>query len=704
MVNKKLVITNVLMWGILILIAYFGEAVQLFAYNYSSKIAPLDHYIFFAAIAITLVVYFILERKSKNLRPSYLFVTLLILFAGINIFTVAMIPFEEIVSIYSKEGVQVDVIITHSANDLTEAILRIILIAVSVYFVLIVIPRKFYSIHQYRYFFVAFIGLVLLSYAYSLIFEFDKYVEIIRTLDFFNSEHAPSSVFVNVNIFGFFSLLGFLATVFLYMRRKRFYYHLLLPIFVLFCLFSSSYICLFLTVCSYILFYAGLFFLNFKHHFKAHIIALFIFIIIIVGAILSLVMCYLFIEEVHYNFDLFFQYVRINVFDNGRINIWRQALDLLSNPYYLFFGRGVDYYQQYMSIPEQMTHTMYSHNGFIEVLGQSGIIGFAFYVLICLYLIYIIFRLFHIDKRIAYYTLMSFIIINMHSCFETTYFFELSSKGLAISIMIFAPAISVYYRARHQEDINEFKYYKLQPAMPIEPLSNLKSIGSCFSLFFLSISGFILGSTPQFMQYNLFPSSIFLFLALFITGLTIPYVVYVYLSIAKRCKANLSFIIIYLLLIFIGLPLTYLLPTRFVATFIYSLIVNIIFLIGASFTRYRKMENTRIISYFIDNLFLPLIPFALSAIITISLYEGLNLSSWTGFFGVMILSNFTSIASFLFLKPLGKGYHVRFYGLMYTLSFKILKTYLKQIRCEESMKMKKNKIKKMKKPMLAEFY
>ena len=158
------------------------------------------------------------------------------------------------------------------------------------------------------------------------------------------------------------------------------------------------------------------------------------------------------------------------------------------------------------------------------------------------------------------------------------------------------------------------------------------------------------------------------------------------------------------MLIFIGLPLTYLLPTRFVATFIYSLVVNIIFLIGASFTRYRKMENTRIISYFIDNLFLPLIPFALSAIITISLYEGLNLSSWTGFFGVMILSNFTSITLFLFLKPLGKGYHVRFYGLMYTLSFKILKTYLKQIRCEESMKMRKNKIKKMKKPMLAEFY
>lgn len=701
--NKKLVVTNALMYLILIFIAYFGEAVALFSTDYSSKIGNVEHMLFFAAIVIMLVVYFFLERKNRNLKPSFLIVSVITLLTISNIVAIFVTPLREVVRVGLTDGTYIEALVTHTHYDQIEALIYILLTALCVYLFMVLVPRKFYSLRQLRYFFVIFLIFVFFSYAYSLIVEFDKYAAAFQNGFSINSITA-GSFFTNVNVFGLFSLMGMFIVAYLYTQRHRFFYHFFFPIMLFFAFASSSQLCVIIGVAFYLLFYVAIFFTSFNQKtLKRNIIILSVVSSLLLIGIVAFVTCYFLIPSVSEWFNDSMSFIHNRLFNDTRVTIWRKVGDLLSGSIYLIFGRGIRYFNYLLSYSYgSIRATPWAHNGFLEVLGQGGIIWLTLYIIFYLYVFYVIIRFFAINKRLAAISLIIFLSITVHSVFESTYFFDVSTKGLAINFIVLVPVLGAYYHARNREEINELKYHELKPKIAINPKNNLLAISNCFSLLIMAVLGSLIGALPIFLSYEgMVPQIIYLYASLFVLALTSPYIIYTLARLSKHQKANLGAIIFYLLLVVVGLPLGYFIFFNFLGIFIVTLGISVLFLIIAFSSKYRKMEARR---YFFDNLLLPLIPLSLALIINITLCYTLNLTSWTALFALLLLGSFVSLSSFLFIKPLSRRYHLMYSDLMYTLSFKIVKTYQKQLRYQIKKKYKPIKVKRFDSYLFKEVY
>ncbi len=701
--NKKMVVTNALMYLILIFIAYFGEAVALFATDYSSKIGNVEHMLFFASIVIMLIVYFFLERKNRNLKPSFLIISVISLLIISNIVAIFVTPLRDVVRLGLTDGTYVEVLITHTHYDQFEALIYILLTALCVYLFMVLVPRKFYSLRQLRYFFVIFLIFLFFSYAYSLIVEFDKYATAFQNGFSINSISA-GSFFTNVNVFGLFSLMGMFIVAYLYTQRHRFYYHFFFPIMLFFAFASSSQLCVIIGIAFYLLFYVAIFFTSFtKKTLKRNIIILSIISSLLVVGIVTFVTCYFLIPSVSTWFNDSMSFVYHRLFDDTRVTIWRKIGDLLSGSIYLIFGRGIRYFNYLLSFSYgSVRATTWAHNGFLEVLGQGGIIWLTLYLIFYLYVFYVIIRLFAINKRLASVSLIIFLSITVHAIFESTYFFDVSTKGLAINFIVLVPVLGTYYHARNKEEVNELKYHELKPKINVNPMNNLLAISNCFSLLFMTILGSLIGTLPIFLNYQgMFPQIIYLYASFFILAITSPYIIHTLARLSKYQKANLGAIVCYLCLLVVGVPSGYFIFFNFLGVFIVTLGVSFIFLIIAFSSKYRKMKAKR---YFFDNLLLPLLPLSLALIINITLCYTLNLSSWTALFALLLLGSFVSLSSFLFIRPISRRYHTMFNDLMYTVSFKIVKSYQKQLRYQIKEKAKPIKVKRFDTYLFKEVY
>lgn len=701
--NKKLVVTNALMYLILIFIAYFGEAVALFSSDYSSKIGNVEHILFFVSIVIMLIVYFFLERKNRNLKPSFLIISVMTLLVISNIVAIFVTPLREVVRVGLTDGTYIEVLVTHTHYDQVEAVIYILLTALCVYLFMVLVPRKFYSLRQLRYFFVIFLIFVFFSYGYSLIVEFDKYVTAFDS-GFSIDSITAGSFFTNVNVFGLFSIMGMFIVAYLYTQRHRFYYHFFFPIMLFFTFASSSQLCVIIGVVFYLLFYVAIFFTSFnKKTLKRNVIILSIVSSLLLIGIITFVTCYFLIPSVSEWYNDLMGFVYRRLFDDTRVTIWRKVEDLISGSIYLIFGRGIRYFNYLLSFSYgSVRATLWAHNGFLEVLGQGGIIWLTLYLIFYIYVFYVIIRLFAIDKRLAAISLITFISITVHGIFESTYFFDVSTKGLAVNFIVLVPTLGAYYHARNRAEINELKYHELKPKIKINPFNNLLAISNCFSLLIMTILGSLIGSLPIFLKYEgMFPQIIYLYVSLFILALSSPYIIYTLARLSKYQKANLGALIFYLLLVVVGLPSGYFIFFNFLGVFIVTLGINLVFLIIAFSSKHRKMEAKR---YFIDNLLLPLLPCLLTIVINITLCYTLNLSTWTALFALLLLGSFFSISVFLFTRSISRRYHNMFNDLMYTLSFKIVKSYQKQLRYQIKEKIKPTKVKRFNSYIFKEVY
>lgn len=94
---------------------------------------------------------------------------------------------------------------------------------------------------------------------------------------------------------------------------------------------------------------------------------------------------------------------------SGRLNIWSNGLFLFSeNP---IFGIGIYNFQQYNMMFFNDYH--YLHNTYLEVLVESGVIGFTLYFLVFIILLYKLYKLQKVmpESRFLFTTLLSIIVI-----------------------------------------------------------------------------------------------------------------------------------------------------------------------------------------------------------------------------------------------------------------------------------------------------
>ncbi|KWW14048.1 polysaccharide polymerase [Peribacillus simplex] len=131
---------------------------------------------------------------------------------------------------------------------------------------------------------------------------------------------------------------------------------------------------------------------------------------------------------------------------SGRFELWEQALTyFMSNP---LFGIGAFNFSDYYAF--EHNEKLYVHNTYLEVLVESGIIGFLFYLSFLLMLIITLFKTkLHKEKPFIVLTLFAFLIqmMSLSLMINEAFFFFLALTLKYISV-----------NERKEVDYNDFQY------------------------------------------------------------------------------------------------------------------------------------------------------------------------------------------------------------------------------------------------------
>ncbi len=328
---------------------------------------------------------------------------------------------------------------------------------------------------------------------YSLFAEAKTYVAMFKgTIGI--DEIWIQSFFQNPNAFAGFLLLGFISCILAnyYKPRLLLYISMLLFFFIMF--FTKSSACIMICGLSLILYLFVEFVRSIvkRKVFRTVYLVCF-FLIFIVGIIL------LFYGSSH-NWKLFAsidKYLSFLVFRkdfgnlNNRLFVWKVAFEhIFSRKLHTLFGYGFMLSHNYLKVMsnygvfKDFALTIETvHNGYLQILFEFGIVGFAFYIFGIVYFLYCLVRLL-IEKRFhyAFIYFLAFSIVSLYNLVESTPFFYPGPKEMFYTFTIIMPVVMRSKNLWRKEDIDEFK------AIPTEDRkTNYKTIARGLGVVLTSI-------------------------------------------------------------------------------------------------------------------------------------------------------------------------------------------------------------------------
>lgn len=459
-IKQKNLLTNILFWVAMIFMAYFAENVVIFDLsNFQRAFTLLEYILLFAGIVIILGYYFYCEHKYNNLNANWILIVILLIVvvgASIGIFMTPETQFFETTEIIDE--VEAIVIKTYATSliDKIKSFLFVLVAAVGVYIQIIIMPRLI-SFRRYVLFLMYIIVTVSLISAFvSYILDFDSYVHLYQH-GLRGYVHPQSFVF-NRNMYALMLLLGMLALYVIISYLPKWYnYVFLIFIFVnIFFTFSKAAI--------------GIAFITFIVHFIYRMIATFkrskirniIFLVIVgIAAICGVLLIPfpIFMEVQLFNEARRFileYYVELGVGSyDGRTEIWDSVISLSSGLHF-WFGRGLINFGKILyfhtgEIGPRGVSNYFSHNGFLEILGQWGIIGLVLY---CLGILAILITDIYVAIRNYKIGLPALIILGAflgYTMVETSTLFDLTIEGVTTTVLVAIPSLSWLYNHRHPE-------------------------------------------------------------------------------------------------------------------------------------------------------------------------------------------------------------------------------------------------------------
>ncbi|MFA5283677.1 MAG: O-antigen ligase family protein, partial [Bacilli bacterium] len=374
----------------MIFMAYFAENVVIFDLsNFQRGFTLLEYALLCAGIVIILGSYFYGEHKYNGLKTHWLLALILLLIvisATIGIFLTPEIQYFEAIEIVDEvETLVVKEFVTTFAGK-TKSLLFVLIAAVGVYVQIIVLPRLI-SFKRYILFLMYIIVAVSLISAFvSYFLDFDSYVHLYQ--HGLSGYIHPQSFVFNRNMYGLMLLLGMLSLYVIISYLPKWYnYVFLIFLFVnIFFTFSKA---------SF-----GIALVTFIVHFIYRMIATFKkskirnIIFLVVAGILGICGILLIPFPFFMDVQLFNEarrfileyYVELGIGSyDGRTEIWDSVISI-STGVHLWFGRGLllfnntlFFYSGEIAVPSKVA--LFSHNGFLEILGQWGIVGLIPYCL-----------------------------------------------------------------------------------------------------------------------------------------------------------------------------------------------------------------------------------------------------------------------------------------------------------------------------------
>lgn len=493
--KNRFVYTNILFY---LAMALTGFVVENLAALRQHLDYGFDRFSFCGMLFITMslfLTYLYINRRVNKIKTSWIAIVFLVGFAILNI-----------CSIWSH-GNQLDFYVqlrdqTYtlylSNNKKLYYTLQMLLFVALLYITFTVFSHINVRFKSFNWLLVGIVLFVYSTIIASLFIDSKSYV------DFFNYDlpvekiHSVKSFFMNENAFGHCLFLGILTCMGLNIKRNNFFIYVTILIFFTFLFFSTCATAIFIALVvipAYFIIKIGLIFNDNKTN-GVLAISIVLFIAGIIGVCLAIGLnsdylplfsrVHLFGKLLVYNKDFFGV--------SGRGNVWNIVASIIranSSTKWIGLGFGI-FKEAILTVPHFVKS---AHNGYLEIVGNYGLIGMICYVILVFYFIICCLRLIGYGHgEYGAIALLAFGSILAYGLAESTYFFQNNMVGILQTTIIFAPPISLCHRLKHKEEDERILSMEIKNNKDIKPLSRF--IG------YICISSFIVLLMTFFMFIN----------------------------------------------------------------------------------------------------------------------------------------------------------------------------------------------------------
>lgn len=518
MKSRRLVLGSWAIYFILLFCFYFIEMIFMNK-DMSVRFMDLTHLVpFFIGILLLATLFFYFEKKhnKENLNLPFIIIlsSLFIMFAIVIFLFPEQKEFTVLEELGDYHPSSSTFIYELSLNDKVYFILMAFISCLMSYIYIVLLPKKYYFtriINPIYYTALVFMTVVMV---YSYITEFNMYLEFPKNL--FNLGVAgypkPRSFFLNSNNLGFLYLAMICFTLLVHHQHPRWWYYMIAGILLANSLTVVSKTNFALSVFIFAAYFIGRFFATFKEQKKMNIIAGSIITSIFVALVISVSVSSIFRNEYY----LFFERIYLTTFKfdeshfstfTGRTYLWEMVIDILNQTSWVVgAGHGVfnTLFLEYCSMYWGEHATTMPHNGFMQLLGEGGIIYLIAFFAFIGYVIYKLVRIQKTHKGLAIFEWPMLIVILAHMLFEsaTPVVFAIPTVDSMIFVFLFAlPILNTRFKDKHQEVLKDIaiesevvKYYNLKE----KPLYKANTI-----LFFLTpFVSFLIGITYALFGFN----------------------------------------------------------------------------------------------------------------------------------------------------------------------------------------------------------
>lgn len=468
------VLTKLIFWPIIALTSVLLSSFEFAPGDFYKGYSDPGFYIMAGVIFFLIIIYFVLEHRLNKFKvhPVYfpICLTLLVLMIttiwmqGSETFTNSETNYTIVVSITVAQKIKFSVVIA--------------LFLTNIYMILFSFGRKQFRVKQIFWFVRIYIAFVVFAIIYSISTEFTTLKGI------FVSEGTDlvglSSFFHNENLFAMFILYAIFGCFILNFYHTRPHNYILIAGLFFYMTLTTCAATFFVGLCAVIIYIIFDLIRNFKKHWVLTLISAGISTAIIVGAIIFFSTAYS--NEISWVKNLF-TYIQKEIFSKdfntftGRTRIWKDIFDNLinTNLVNLLIGRGYGTSSMFLKGLGLMHSSgsferaiISAHNGLINILLNSGLIGLGLYAILILLVvftcIYLLFR-----KKVNLSITFGLIICGVlaHSLLESVAFYSTSMVNMLVTIMFMCPLFNCARGVFNPKLVNQVKngdyaYSKMQ--------------------------------------------------------------------------------------------------------------------------------------------------------------------------------------------------------------------------------------------------
>lgn len=525
----KFTFTNIFFWvGVICSILIF-ENITFFTQSDPTEPISLnmEEPYFFILFGIASICYFFLFLYETVYNRSKTNVFLLVLLLGLLGCGVAGIMLYDGMSFDNGSP---EIVIDHWSK--MKHIMSLVLYIATLYSVIFYFTKNHPSLKRLRFVFFAVIGVTYFFVIYSIVTEYHNYELIANTEDPTTiSGYYIKSLFLNSNMFAGFLLMGICASIGLNFFKKNVLSYVSIIGFAIIQVFVCSLTNIIISLSVVILYFLMEIIISFKRKKKSSYFKLFIMLAVTVSIILLFVMCQTF--EVK-GISPFYRFLYREMHESdyhafsNRLPIWNATLYASNrnlNTLFLGYGfRNSEYITGgLMGVDD---YRISSHNGYLQMLLNFGIVGIFALALFFGYYFYCLIRLLKNDTRFALlFAVIGFAYFAL-AVTESLIAFAPSAQGILIGALFYLPVVNrwVHYKRKAIADSvieGHSAPSLLEPKLMVRGAAafilSLACVVSCFFMF----DEFRLNQTVYYTLLNAI-------IALGILFLTVPYLVGVF--------------------------------------------------------------------------------------------------------------------------------------------------------------------------------